>query len=63
MDMSKVPRMSPDDVARAALTGLRLGEVVCAPGLEETEALQRLEEAQRATLSVSRAPALAARYR
>ena len=63
MDMSKVPRMSADDVARAALTGLRLGEVVCAPGLEETDAIQRLDEAQRATLSVSRAPALATRYR
>ncbi|HVZ86817.1 MAG TPA: SDR family NAD(P)-dependent oxidoreductase [Polyangia bacterium] len=63
MDMSNVPRMSPDDVARAALAGLARGEVVCAPGLEDASAFQRLGEGQREVLSASRAPALASRYR
>ena len=35
MDLSKMPRMTPDDLARASLAGLRLGEVVCVPALEE----------------------------
>jgi short-subunit dehydrogenase len=31
LDLSAVPRMSPDDVVTASLRGLELGEVVCAP--------------------------------
>ena len=57
------PRMSPDDLARAALVGLRQGEVVCVPALEDVAALHKLDESNRAVLSVSRTPALAARYR
>jgi uncharacterized protein len=63
-DTSKMPpRMSPEDIARAALAGLARGEVVCVPALEDVAALQRLEEAQRAVLAVARTPDLAARYR
>ena len=36
IDTSKMPpRMSPDDVARASLAGLTLGEAVCVPALED----------------------------
>ncbi|HVV50830.1 MAG TPA: SDR family NAD(P)-dependent oxidoreductase [Polyangia bacterium] len=63
MDLSKAPRMAPDDVARAALAGLRLGEVVCVPGMEDTTPLERMTEAQRAALGNARATAPASRYR
>jgi uncharacterized protein len=35
-DASAVPRMSAEDVVTASLRGLELGEVVCAPGVEDT---------------------------
>ena len=55
--------MSPDDLARASLAGLRLGEVVCVPPLEDATAFQRVDEASRAVLAVSRSTTVAARYR
>jgi short-subunit dehydrogenase len=63
MDLSKMPRMSPDDLASASLAGLRLGEVVCVPALEDATALQRIDEANRTALEVSRSTSTAARYR
>ena len=63
MDMSKMPRMSPDDLARASLAGLRLGEVVCVPALEDAAAAQRIDEANRTLLEVARSTTIAARYR
>ena len=63
MDFSQMPRMSPDDLARASLAGLRLGEVVCVPALEDARAVQRVDEASRAVLAVSRSTSIAARYR
>lgn len=35
MDLSAVPRMSAADVVTAALTGIELGEVIIAPGVED----------------------------
>ena len=63
MDLSQMPRMSPDDLARASLAGLRLGEVVCAPALEDASAVQRVDEASRAVLAFSRTTSIAGRYR
>jgi len=63
MDLSKMPRMSPDDLARASLAGLRLGEVVCVPALEDAAAAQRIDEANRSLLEVARSTTIAARYR
>jgi short-subunit dehydrogenase len=63
MDLSKMPRMSADDLARASLAGLRLGEVVCVPALEDVTSLQRIDEANRAVLQVSRSTGTASRYR
>ena len=63
MDLSKMPRMSPDDLARASLAGLRLGEVVCVPALEDAAAAQRIDEANRKLLEVARSTTIAARYR
>ena len=63
MDLSKFPRMSADEVARASLASLRLGEVVCAPGMEDAAPLQKIDEAQRAALASSRSTSRASRYR
>jgi short-subunit dehydrogenase len=63
-DTSKMPpRMAPDDVVRASLAGLTLGEVVCVPALEDAGAVARVDEAQRAVLPAARTPSLASRYR
>ena len=62
MDLSQVPRMSPEDLARASLAGLRLGEVVCVPALDDPAALQRIDEANQAALAVSRSTSVAPRY-
>ncbi|MGC7101036.1 SDR family NAD(P)-dependent oxidoreductase [Amycolatopsis lurida] len=53
--------MSAEDVAAASLSGLRLGETVCLPGLEDLTALDALTGAETALLSGNR-PAPAARY-
>jgi uncharacterized protein len=64
MDLSKLPRMSADDAARASLAGLRLGEVVCVPGMEDASPLQKIAEAERAALTNNRlSTAPASRYR
>jgi short-subunit dehydrogenase len=63
MDLSDVPRMSADDVARGALAGLARGEVVCVPAMENPEALGAVSQAQQAVFASSRTTTLAARYR
>ena len=62
LDLSAVPRMSAPDVVTAALRGLELGEVVCAPGVEDANVL---DDVFRADLTAfgSQSPELAARYR
>ncbi|HEY1549693.1 MAG TPA: SDR family NAD(P)-dependent oxidoreductase [Kofleriaceae bacterium] len=62
MDLSAVPRMSAEDVVTASLAGLELGEVVCAPGVEQADLLEAVFEAQRAAFA-GQAPVLASRYR
>ena len=61
MDLSAVPRMSAADVVRAALRGLELGEVVCAPGVEDTSLLDAVFQADLAAFAGQR-PELAGRY-
>ena len=62
MDTSRVPRMTAADVARAALSGLALGEVVCVPGLEDAALLEAIGGAQRAVMRSANRPELAKRY-
>ena len=58
LDMSSVPRMSGEDVVTASLRGLEIGEVVCAPGLEQTELLDAVFSAHlRAFAGQSSTPA------
>ena len=68
IDLSSMPRMSPEEIVTASLAGLEAGEVVCCPALEDASALDRLGEAQRALLGMggtpmSGPPQLASRYR
>ena len=63
MDLSRIPRMSADDVARASLAALSRNEVVCVPALEDATVIDRIGEAQRAAMGAARAPELAPRYR
>jgi hypothetical protein len=51
LDLSAVPRMSARDVVTAALRGLELGEVVCAPGVEDTRLLDAVFQADLAAFA------------
>ncbi len=62
LDLSAVPRMSADDVVTASLRGLALGEVFCAPGVERTDLLEAVFNAEIAAFS-AQFPQLAERYR
>jgi short-subunit dehydrogenase len=62
LDLSKVPRMSADDVVTASLRGLELGEVFCAPGVERPGLLDAVFDAQLAAFA-AQSPQLAERYR
>jgi uncharacterized protein len=65
MDMSGIPFpvMEPSEVVDAALEGLRLGEAVCVPGLDDTTLVDRLDDSQRSLLLTAVAGKLADRYR
>lgn len=54
--------MEPGEVVRASLRGLELGEVVCAPGLEDLGLVGASDEAQRTLFRAAVAGRLAARY-
>jgi len=62
LDLSAVPRMSAEDVVTASLRGLELGEVVCAPGVEDAGLLAAVSVADLAAFG-AQSPQLAARYR
>jgi len=61
MDLSAIPRMSPEDVVTAALSGIELGEVVSAPGVEDYSLLEAVFEANLAAFH-GQSPQLATRY-
>ena len=56
------PVLQPDQVAGAALAGLRLGEIVCIPGLPDPSMLGTVSEAQRALFMIAVGGELAGRY-
>ena len=62
LDLSAVPRMSAEDVVTASLRGLELGEVVCAPGVQDASLLDAVSEADLAAFA-AQSPELASRYR
>lgn len=65
-DSSRFPAgivMKPEDVVQASLAGLKLGEVVCVPGLEDPKLLEQIYESKKHFFEASRTGALATRYR
>ena len=62
VDVSRVPRMSAEDVVTASLRGIELGEVVVAPGVEDASLLQKVFEAELAAFG-GQSYELASRYR
>jgi hypothetical protein len=62
LDLSAVPRMSAEDVVTASLRGLELGEVVCAPGVDDASLLDAVFAADLAAFG-GQSPELASRYR
>jgi len=62
LDLSAAPRMSADDVVTASLRGLELGEVLCAPGVENVDLLEAVFKADLAAFG-AQSPKLAERYR
>ncbi len=61
MDLSALPRMSPEDVVTATLAGIRLGETVIAPGIEDDDLLRAVFDADLAAFA-GQSPTLATRY-
>jgi hypothetical protein len=50
LDLSAVPRMSADDVSDRQLARARIGEVLCAPGVERSDLLDAVFKADLAAI-------------
>jgi short-subunit dehydrogenase len=61
LDLSAVPRMSAEEVVAASLRGLDLGEVVCAPGVQDVSFLEAVFQADMAAFG-AQSTELAPRY-
>lgn len=55
--------MEPEDVVKASLAGLALGDVICSPALEDRGLLDREREARHAVFASGRGAELSSRYR
>jgi len=65
-DTSRFPAaivMQPEDLVSASLAGLKLGEVICVPALEDASLLAQLQEDQKKFFETSRTGSIAARYK
>jgi len=65
-DTSRFPAaivMSPEEVVEASLAGLKLGEVICVPALEDMSLLTNIQESEKNFFELSRTGNLAARYK
>ncbi|WP_434668335.1 SDR family oxidoreductase [Paraburkholderia sp. A3BS-1L] len=58
-----VPVMEPADVVKASLAGLRQGDTICIPALEERDRLSAVANANRCLFDAGRGAELASRYR
>ncbi len=65
IDVTHMPvtNMPAEDVVHAALAGLRLGEVICLPGLDDAAALDDLQAASLAVFDHARKNVLVDRYK
>lgn len=55
--------MKPEDLVSASLAGLKLGEVICVPALEDTSLITQIQESERKFFEFSRTGMAASRYR
>jgi len=65
MDPGQIPAamvMTPEDIVEASLAGLRLGEVICIPALEDPSLLTQLRESERRVLEHSGGGTITKRY-
>jgi short-subunit dehydrogenase len=56
------PVLRPDEVVSAALTALRLGEIICIPGLDDPSMIDTISQAQQDLLLTAVSSPLAKRY-
>lgn len=61
MDLSAIPRMTAEDVVTASLRALEMGEVVCAPGVEDDALLKNALDTSLQAFG-GQSPKLATRY-
>jgi hypothetical protein len=54
--------MRPEDLVSASLAGLKLGEVICVPALEDVSLLTQIQESERKFFELSRTGSVASRY-
>lgn len=65
-DSSRFPAaivMEPEDLVEASLAGLKLGEVICIPTMDDTELLIQIQESQKRLFEQTRSGSMAERYR
>jgi hypothetical protein len=65
MDPSGFPpplMMEAEDLVGASLAGLKLGEVICIPALEEADLLKQLQEDERRLFETAATGKVATRY-
>jgi short-subunit dehydrogenase len=55
--------MQPEDLVAASLAGLRLGEVICVPALEDSSLMTELQASERRVFEQSRSGSVATRYK
>ena len=60
--MRQLTFMPPEDVVQASLAGLALGEVICAPGVEDAGRIAAYQQARTQAFTEARANKLASRY-
>lgn len=66
IDPSRYPAaivMKPEEVVQASLAGLKLGEVICVPALEDSSLLTQNQENKRRFFELTRSGSIAERYR
>lgn len=64
VDLSRLPAapLEPGDVVTASLSGLRLGEVICVPGLDDPALVAQVRESERQLLARAATGSIARRY-
>jgi hypothetical protein len=66
LDPARIPAaivMSPEDIVEASLAGLRLGEVICVPTLDDPNRLTQIQDGERQLWEHSNGNTIASRYR